>query len=80
MFEAQQGPALNVSLADPGSRLNFIVNEVQAVDHPELPKLPAARAVWACKPDFKTACAGWIYAGGADRGFRGDCRCGTGRD
>ena len=24
-----------------------------------------ARAVWECRPDFKTACAAWIYAGGA---------------
>ena len=30
-----------------------------------LPKLPVARAVWKCRPDFKTACAAWIYAGGA---------------
>jgi len=30
-----------------------------------LPKLPVARAVWKCQPDFKTACAAWIYAGGA---------------
>ena len=30
-----------------------------------LPKLPVARAVWECRPDFKTACAAWIYAGGA---------------
>jgi len=30
-----------------------------------LPKLPVARAVWECKPDFKTACAAWILAGGA---------------
>jgi L-arabinose isomerase len=30
-----------------------------------LPKLPVARAVWQCRPDFKTACAAWIYAGGA---------------
>jgi L-arabinose isomerase len=30
-----------------------------------MPKLPVARAVWECKPDFKTACAAWIYAGGA---------------
>jgi L-arabinose isomerase len=35
------------------------------VTHPVLPKLPVARAVWECKPDFKTACAAWIYAGGA---------------
>ena len=31
----------------------------------ELPKLPVARAVWKCRPDFKTACAAWIQAGGA---------------
>jgi L-arabinose isomerase len=24
-----------------------------------------SRAVWKCRPDFKTACAAWIYAGGA---------------
>jgi L-arabinose isomerase len=24
-----------------------------------------ARALWKCRPDFKTACAAWIYAGGA---------------
>jgi len=29
------------------------------------PKLPVARAVWKCRSDFKTACATWIYAGGA---------------
>jgi L-arabinose isomerase len=29
-----------------------------------LPKLPVARAVWECRPCFKTACAAWIYAGG----------------
>jgi L-arabinose isomerase len=42
------------------------VNEVNAVKPLEaLPKLPVARAVWKCLPDFKTACAAWIYAGGA---------------
>jgi L-arabinose isomerase len=24
-----------------------------------------ARAVWKCRPDFKTACGAWIRAGGA---------------
>jgi L-arabinose isomerase len=24
-----------------------------------------ARAVWKCRPDFKTAVGAWIYAGGA---------------
>jgi L-arabinose isomerase len=42
------------------------VNEVDAIVPPHpLPKLPVARAVWKCRPDFKTACAAWIYAGGA---------------
>jgi L-arabinose isomerase len=65
VFDAPGGPALNASLVDLGSRFRLIVNEVTAVEHPALPKLPVARAVWECKPDFKTACGGWILAGGA---------------
>ncbi len=65
VFDAAKGPALNASLMDLGSRFRLLVNEVTAVDHPALPKLPVARAVWECKPDFKTACAAWILAGGA---------------
>ncbi len=38
---------------------------MDAVKPPKLPKLPVARAVWECRPDFKTACAAWIHAGGA---------------
>lgn len=65
VFDAPTGPAINVSLVDLGNRFRLIVNEVEALTHPELPKLPVARAVWKCKPDFKSACAAWIYAGGA---------------
>ncbi|MEF2277393.1 L-arabinose isomerase [Deinococcus sp. YIM 134068] len=65
VFDSQRGRAINVSLIDLGNRFRFIVNEVEAVDHPELPNLPVARAVWECEPDFKTACAAWIHAGGA---------------
>jgi L-arabinose isomerase len=65
VFDAPAGPAINVSLVDMGNRFRLIVNEVEAVRHPDLPKLPVARAVWACKPDFKTAVAAWIHAGGA---------------
>ncbi|MEO6995967.1 MAG: L-arabinose isomerase, partial [Lacunisphaera sp.] len=65
VFDAPAGPALNASLVDMGNRFRLIVNEVKAVKTPKLPKLPVARAVWECKPDFKTACAAWIYAGGA---------------
>ena len=65
VFDAVAGPALNASLVDLGNRFRLIVNEVEAVKTPKLPKLPVARAVWECRPDFKTACAAWILAGGA---------------
>jgi L-arabinose isomerase len=42
------------------------VNEVDVIQPPQpLPRLPVARAVWKCRPDFKTACGAWIRAGGA---------------
>lgn len=66
VFDSQTGPALNASLVDLGHRFRLIVNEVNAVPTPEpMPNLPVARAVWECKPDFKTACACWLFAGGA---------------
>ena len=65
VFDARTGPALNASLVDLGNRFRLIVNEVDAVKTPKLPKLPVARAVWECRPSFKVACAAWIHAGGA---------------
>ena len=66
VFNAHAGPAINVALMDMGNRFRFLVNEVEAIVPPHsLPKLPVARAVWKCQPDFKTACAAWISAGGA---------------
>jgi L-arabinose isomerase len=65
VFDAAPGPALNATLIDLGNRFRLVVNEVDVVDHPKLPKLPVARAVWQCRPDHKTACAAWILAGGA---------------
>ena len=65
VFDASTGPAINASLVDLGNRFRLIVNEVNAIKPPKMPKLPVARAVWECQPDFKTACAAWIYAGGA---------------
>ena len=66
VFDAPAGPALNASLIDLGNRFRLIVNEVTAVEPAQpLPKLPVARALWECKPDFKTALAAWIYSGGA---------------
>jgi L-arabinose isomerase len=66
VFDAPAGAALNASLIDLGNRFRLIVNEVDVINPPApLPRLPVARAVWKCRPDFKTACASWIHAGGA---------------
>lgn len=65
VFDAPAGPAINASLVDLGTRFRLIVNEVDAVEVPPMPNLPVARALWETKPDFKTALAAWIYAGGA---------------
>ena len=65
VFDAKTGPAINVSLVDLGSRFRLVVHEVDSVSHPDLPRLPVARAVWTCRPDFATAAEAWIYAGGA---------------
>ncbi len=65
VFDTRPGPALNACLIDLGNRFRMVVNEITVVDHQALPKLPVARAVWECQPDFKTACAAWILAGGA---------------
>jgi L-arabinose isomerase len=65
VFDAKAGPAVNACLVDLGDRFRLIANEVVDIAPPKLPKLPVARAVWRCKPDFKTGCAAWILAGGA---------------
>lgn len=66
VFDVAGGSALNASMIDMGSRFRLLINEVEAVDPPEkLPKLPVARVLWKPLPDMATACAAWIYAGGA---------------
>ncbi len=65
VFNSRKGPAINATLVDLGNRFRLISNSVTAIDHPDLPKLPVARAVWECNPDFKTAVSAWILAGGA---------------
>jgi L-arabinose isomerase len=65
VFTAPPGPAVNVAMIDLGDRFRLLVNEVDAVTPEQpLPKLPVARALWAPRPDLKTAAAAWIYAGG----------------
>lgn len=66
VFDAITGEALNASLMDLGNRFRLLLNEVKVVPpNKPLKKLPVARALWKCKPDFKTAVAAWIYGGGA---------------
>ena len=66
VFNTAPGKALNASIVDMGNRFRLLVNEVEAVKPLEdLPKLPVARVLWKPQPDMYTACAAWIYAGGA---------------
>ena len=66
VFNGKAGPSLNASLVDMGNRFRLVVNEVDAISPPfDLPKLPVARVMWKPLPDMNTACAAWIYAGGA---------------
>lgn len=66
VFDAAPGKAINASIVDMGNRFRLIVNEIEVVRPDEaLPKLPVARAVWKPLPDFQTAIAAWILAGGA---------------
>ncbi|MEM6803063.1 MAG: L-arabinose isomerase [Bacteroidota bacterium] len=65
VFTAATGEAINASLIDLGHRFRLIVNEVEAVEPPSLPKLPVARALWKPLPNLATAATAWIYAGGA---------------
>jgi L-arabinose isomerase len=66
VFTAPAGPAINATLVDLGNRYRLLVNEVDVVapDAP-LTRLPVARAVWSCRPDFRTAATAWLLAGGA---------------
>jgi L-arabinose isomerase len=43
----------------------MIVNKVEVVKCPEMPKLPVASVLWKPMPDLKTGAAAWILAGGA---------------
>ena len=66
VFNTPAGAALNAALMDFGNRFRLLVNEVDVVA-PEhaMPRLPVARAVWKCRPNFADACTCWIHAGGA---------------
>ena len=66
VFTAPGGPGVVASVIQLGDRFRMVANEIDVVDPDRpLPKLPVARAVWKPRPDFATAAAAWIYAGGA---------------
>lgn len=65
VFKTKPGNALNASLIDLGDRFRLIVNNVEVINCPDMPKLPVASVFWKPEPDLKTAATAWIYAGGA---------------
>jgi L-arabinose isomerase len=65
VFKTKTGHAINVSVIDLGNRFRMIVNTVEVVPCPEMPKLPVASVLWKPMPDLKKAAAAWIMAGGA---------------
>ncbi|HOO98306.1 MAG TPA: L-arabinose isomerase [Bacteroidales bacterium] len=65
VFTTSPGKGINVSVIDLGNRFRMIVNDIEVVKCPEMPKLPVARVLWKPLPDLKTGAAAWIMAGGA---------------
>jgi L-arabinose isomerase len=65
VFKTTPGKGINVSVIDLGNRFRMIVNEVEVVKCPDMPKLPVASVLWKPMPDLKTGAAAWIMAGGA---------------
>ena len=65
VFKTAPGKGINVSVIDLGNRYRMIVNNVEVVKCPDMPKLPVASVLWQPMPDLKTGAAAWILAGGA---------------
>jgi L-arabinose isomerase len=65
VFDADPGVGVVVSLADLRDRFRLTANVVDLVEHPDLPHLPVARAVWQPRPDFTTSAEAWLTAGAA---------------
>ena len=65
VFKTATGNAVNVSVIDLGNRFRMIVNKVEVVKCPDMPKLPVASVLWKPMPDLKRSAAAWILAGGA---------------
>jgi L-arabinose isomerase len=65
VFKTNTGPAINVTVIDLGNRFRMILNKVEVVKCPDMPKLPVASVLWKPMPDLKRAAGAWILAGGA---------------
>ncbi|MBD9698633.1 L-arabinose isomerase [Flavimobilis sp. GY10621] len=65
VFDTDPGVGVVVSLADMRERFRLTANVVDLVEHPPLPHLPVARAVWRPRPDLATSAEAWLTAGGA---------------
>lgn len=65
VFKTAIADAINVSVIDLGNRFRMIVNEVEVIKCPDMPKLPVASVLWNPMPDLKTGATAWILAGGA---------------
>ncbi len=65
VFRTAPGNAINVSLIDLGNRFRMIVNKVEVLKCPDMPKLPVAGVLWKPYPDLKRSASAWILAGGA---------------
>lgn len=65
VFNTAPGRAVVASMIEIDDRFRLIVNEVDVIKCPSMPKLPVASVLWKPLPDLKTAATAWIYAGGA---------------
>jgi L-arabinose isomerase len=65
VFDAAAGPGVVLGILDLGPRLRLVANTIDVIgDHPDLPHLPVARALWEPHPDLATAAEAWIASGG----------------
>jgi L-arabinose isomerase len=65
VFRSATGKAINATVIDLGNRFRMIVNEVEVIKCPEMPRLPVASILWKPLPDLKNAASAWILSGGA---------------
>lgn len=66
VFNAKEGPAINVSLVDLGHRFRLIIQKVEGLKvNQEFPLLPTARALWKPLPNMEIGLEAWLLSGGA---------------